>query len=362
VKRRAAARVAWLLVSLAPVGAGAAAAQTDSTPVVLTYASPYSPNHTFSLADRTWISWVEQHSNGHLRIRPNWSGALLSSDQSMIELRHGVADIGLITPIYARGGEQLIRTQAGFYDGARTFEQQVAMYRCLADTEPEFARELSGLKVLAIQGGTMPGVVTRTRAVSTLEDLRGLRLRAPSELLGVLRQLGADPVSMPMGEVYSALAKGVLDGVLAPADTLRALHFGEVAKYYWSLEIPRGAYPARAMELRRWLRLSPQDQALLEESTAVWEAALALQTRAAETAGQEMGERQGVLFRKATAEDQRQFDALYDRETERSAAALTAYGISGPEIYRHARVLSAGIAATGQVQCPSAAAGAPVEP
>lgn len=358
MKGLAAAGIAWLLVAVA----GAAASEVDGAPVVLTYASPYSPNHTFSLADRIWITWVEQHSNGHLRIHPNWSGALLSSDQSMIELRHGVADIGLITPIYARGGEQLIRTQAGFYDGARTFEQQVAMYRCLADTEPEFARELSGLKVLAIQGGTMPGIVTRTRAVSTLEDLRGLRLRAPSELLGVLRQLGADPVSMPMGEVYSALAKGVLDGVLAPADTLRALHFGEVAKYYWSLEIPRGAYPARAMELRRWLQLSPEDQSLLEQSTAVWETALADQTRAAEKAGQEMGERQGVIFQKATAEDQRQFDALYDRETERSAAALTVYGISGPEIYRHARELSAGIAATGRVQCRVAGAGVPIAP
>lgn len=344
----AAAAAACLLCSVA----------ADAAPVTLTYASPYSPNHTFSLADRTWMSWVEQHSNGRLRIHPNWSGALLSSDQSMIELRHGVADIGLITPIYARGGEQLIRTQAGFYDGARTFEQQVAMYRCLSDAEPEFARELSGLKVLAIQGGTMPGIVTRTRAVSTLADLRGLRLRAPSELLGVLRELGADPVSMPMGEVYSALAKGVLDGVLAPADTLRALHFGEVAKYYWSLEIPRGAYPARAMELRRWRQLSPEDQSVLEQSTAIWEQALAAQTRAAEKAGQEMGERQGVVFQKATPEDQRQFDALYDRETEHSAATLTAYGIPGPAIYRHARELSAGIAATGQVQCQVAGAGA----
>ena len=37
---------------------------------------------------------------------------------------------------------------------------------------------------------------------------------------------------MPMGEVYSALAKGVIDGVVAPADTLRSLHFAEVAHYF----------------------------------------------------------------------------------------------------------------------------------
>ena len=100
---------------------------------VLTYATPYGPNHTFSRADKTWmavgggeIRWAR------LSIRPIWSGGLISSDQSMIELRHGVADIGLITPIYAHGGAHLLRVQTGFYGGAKTFEQQVAMYRCLA--------------------------------------------------------------------------------------------------------------------------------------------------------------------------------------------------------------------------------------
>jgi len=71
VKGLAAAGIAWLLVAVA----GAAASEVDGAPVVLSYASPYSPNHTFSLADRIWITWVEQHSNGHLRIHPNRSGA-----------------------------------------------------------------------------------------------------------------------------------------------------------------------------------------------------------------------------------------------------------------------------------------------
>ncbi len=60
-------------------------------------------------------------------------------------------------------------------------------------------------------------------------------------------QLGADPVNMPMGEVYSALAKGVIDGVVAPADTIKSLHFAEVARHFTTIRFSRGAYPARAM-------------------------------------------------------------------------------------------------------------------
>ena len=81
-----------------------------------------------------------------------------------------------------------------------------------------------------------PGSSRATGALQTLADLKGLRLRAPAELLPVLRHFGADPVDMPMGEVYSALAKGVLDGVVAPKDTLKSLHFAEVAHYFNTLE------------------------------------------------------------------------------------------------------------------------------
>ena len=104
----------------------------------LVYATPYSPGHPFSRADQRWMSFVEERSGGTLRIRPSWSGALLSAEHSLVELRHGVVDIGLITPIYVKGGAHLIRMQSGFYSGATTIEQQVALYRCLEAGNEQF--------------------------------------------------------------------------------------------------------------------------------------------------------------------------------------------------------------------------------
>jgi TRAP-type C4-dicarboxylate transport system substrate-binding protein len=318
---------------------------------VLTYASPYGPNQTFSRADKTWMAWVAENSGGSLTIRPIWSGGLISSDQSLIELRHGVADIGLITPIYAHGGAHLLRVQTGFYAGAKTFEQQVEMYRCLAADSPEYGRELRGLKVLAIQGGTLPGLLSRTREVHTLDDLRGMRIRVPSEILNVMRDLGADPVTMPMGEVYSSLAKGVLDAVVAPTDTLKSLHFGEVAKYYTELQVPRGAYPARAMGERRWNALNPQEQRLLEASTPIWEAAIAKETRAAVQSGEAEGRAQQVRFIPVSALEQKRFDELYDEDAARDADMLSRLGIDGAAVFRDARQIARGIQETGTVTC-----------
>ncbi|HKU44705.1 MAG TPA: hypothetical protein VJR89_41380, partial [Polyangiales bacterium] len=229
----------------------------------LRYASPYPPQHPFSRADKTWIEHVEQASRGALRIEPFWSGSLISSDQSILELRHQVADVGAITPIYERGGAHALRTQAGFYAGAGTFQQQVAVFKCLAQRFSALNDELSGLRVLAVQGGNLPGVVTRTKLLTSLQDLVGLRLRAPGELMELLRALGADPVNMPMGDVYAALAKGVIDGVVAPPDALRSLHLAEVAGHYAELAIPRGAYPSRAISVRVFSRLPESLQRVL---------------------------------------------------------------------------------------------------
>jgi len=313
----------------------------------LTYATPYPPSHPFSRADQRWMDFVEQRSEGRLVIRPIWSGALLSADMSMEELRHGVADIGLITPIYVRGGTHLIRVQSGFYSGADSIEAQLALYRCLEANVPEYAKELQGLQVLAVQGGLLPGVLTRNRPVRNLEDLRGLRLRAPTELLPVLQSLGADPVNMPMGEVYSALAKGVIDGVVAPPDTFRALHFSEVASHYYELRVPRGAYPARAMGADRWNALKPWQREILQASRAVWEDALADEIRQSEAVGRAAGEGR-ITHYPASEADQVRFDALYLRDGERNAAALERFDIDGLATFRLAR---ASIPTRDQISC-----------
>lgn len=344
--------IRWACLVLCAVALGGCQRAPDEPGVtVLTYASPYSPQHPFSRADITWMKWVETQSGGTIRIKPYWSGALLSSEQSLTELRHGVADIGLVTPIYSRGGTQFIRVQAGFYLGTTTFAQQTSLYRCLQQAEPLIDHELHGLKVLAVQGGNLPGIVTRERPVRTLDDLRGLRLRAPSELLSVLDELGADPVDMPMGEVYSALAKGVLDGVVAPADTLRSLHFAEVAKYFNTIRVPRGAYAARAMGETRWNQLTPAQRALLERGTAVWEHALATEIGAADLAGAKAGRDRGVVFSDMPPADQQRFNNIYERDAERRAQGLARLGIDAMPSFRRARAIANGLGEGGNVQC-----------
>lgn len=310
--------------------------------ITLSYASPYPPGHPFSKADIEWMQAVTEKSGGKLVIKPFWSGSLITSDQSMVEIRHGVADIGLITPIYARGGAHALRGQAGFYGGIKDLPDQVAIYKCLEAAFPVFSQELQGLHVLAVQGGNFPGVLTRHKPIEKLEDLRGLRLRAQTEALGVLRDLGADPVNMPMGEVYSALAKGVIDGVVAPVDTVHSLHFGEVTSYFTALHFDRGAYPARAMSDKAWQRLTPELRQVLKDAQPIWEAALSRQILSAEDRGMEKGKALGMRITDALPpDDQERFRTLYAANARRIADELSHFDIDGHPILAHAQDLIA---------------------
>lgn len=318
---------------------------------VLTYASPYPPTHPFGLADQEWMKWVTQRSGGRINFKPYWSGALLSSDMSMEEIRHGIADIGLITPIYSRGGAHLLRGQAAFYGGVKDIPDQVTVYDCLAQRFPAFGKELEGLHVLAVQGGNFPGVLTINRPVRTLADFRGLRLRAQTDAIDVLKQLGADPVNMPMGEVYSALAKGIIDGVVAPADTIRSLHFAEVAKHFTTIRFSRGAYPARAMSDRAWKRLPPDLQQVMVEGKPRWEAALNRELLKAEAAGIKYGNEEGITFSNIAPAEQQRFDQLYNQDARAQAVRLNSIGIDALPIYEEAQRLLA----QPKVQCPAKA-------
>ncbi len=322
-----------------------------NAPTVLTYGTPYAPTHPFSRADRIWMEFVAKRSGGRLVIKPYWSGALLSSDHSMIEVRHDVVDIGLITPIYARGGAEVLRAQSGFYGGVKSYTGQLQVYDCLAAEFPDFGRETDGLVVLAVQGGNFPGVLTRGHPIRTLADFQGVRLRAPTELTGVLAKLGADPVNMPMGEVYSALAKGVIDGVVAPADTLQSLHFNEVAKYFSGVRFARGAYPARAMSKEAWDRLSDANRDVLAESRQVWEDAMRTQITGAEATGASFGAFHGITFDTFNPADQAKLDALYNQIASNAARDLSRVAVDGAPIYARAQAIIADINAGRSPAC-----------
>jgi len=68
--------------------------------------------------------------------------------------------------------------------------------------------------------------------ITRVEDLVGKKLRCPSPTyVEISKALGGVPVSMPAGEIFTSMQKGIIDGTWACGDMAAAFKIGEIAKY-----------------------------------------------------------------------------------------------------------------------------------
>ncbi|MGH8741851.1 MAG: TRAP transporter substrate-binding protein, partial [Burkholderiales bacterium] len=97
--------------------------------------------------------------------------------------------------------------------------------------DPYLLPEFKGTKVIALWGAEDAGLMTRTdKAYRTLDDLKGLRIRAPSAAQAKqVQYLGAVPIAAPITQVYPGLERGTMDGAMVPFTTILDFRLGEVA-------------------------------------------------------------------------------------------------------------------------------------
>ena len=259
----------------------------------------------------------------------------------MEELRHGVVDIGLITPIYVKGGAHLIRIQSGFYSGAASIESAggaVSLHGRRATRSSHASCE--GLKVLAVQGGSLPGIVTRDRPVRSLGDLQGHAHprahgtaeraarsgRRSGEHADGRRVLGAGQGRdrwrgrarrTPSGRCISSEVAKYYTRMRVSARRLSGAGHGHEALAVADASAARGAAKrASPCGSRRW----------------------PTRTAARSTKAGSSRRRPACVASDAVgASDQQRFDALYLREAERNAQSLDRYGIDGLKVFRIAR-------------------------
>ena len=84
------------------------------------------------------------------------------------------------------------------------------------------------------------------KKVTTIADYKGLRMRIPGLGGKVVARAGATVITMPAGEIYSALERGVLDTseFIAPHDDMK-LGLHQTARYYYYPGWHQARYHAR---------------------------------------------------------------------------------------------------------------------
>jgi len=111
---------------------------------------------------------------------------------------------------------------------------------------------------------TSNGSLQSTDPIETLEDLKGLKVRAFGIFAQVFTELGASIVQMATGETYTAVATGVVDAfILANPGIHRTFKFHEVARYFTSPPLLEAAYSGLIVNMDCWNELSDDIKAIL---------------------------------------------------------------------------------------------------
>jgi len=108
------------------------------------------------------------------------------------------------------------------------------------------------------------GLMTK-QPVNKAEDLKGMKLRAYGTMADWLGKLGSSTVVIPGGELYTALATGVVSGAhWGDAGPMYIMKFHEVLKNYMKPEPAIGSWNNLLVNINLWKKFTPQQQAIIE--------------------------------------------------------------------------------------------------
>ncbi len=243
-----------LLFSLTSVFGSAVAA--EEKPITLSFATFFPPSHFMcTKVIPQYIKEVEKATNGRVKIVVYPAGTLLKAPETYDGVVAGTADIGNSVPAYTRGRFPVLEgfELPGIYFGSCAATTMVA-----TDGVKKFQpKELQDTKPLIIFS-VGPGSLYSKKEVKSLDDVKGMRIRATGLTAKSIKALGAIPVAMPMPEVYEALSKGVIDGTIAPPEVLKGWKQAEVTDYITILPPVYNSLQYFVMNKDKWNSL-PKD-------------------------------------------------------------------------------------------------------
>ncbi|MFO0232515.1 MAG: TRAP transporter substrate-binding protein [Burkholderiales bacterium] len=138
---------------------------------------------------------------------------------------------------------------------------------------PQGMRYLLGGNTGAQMGGWF------RKEITSLEDVKGLKMRIPGLGGRLWAAMGAVPQQIPGGEIYAALEKGTIDATewVGPYDDEK-LGFNKVAKFYYYPGFWEGGPQLSAIVNKTaWDSLSSENKSIFQ--AAAWEAHVAMQAK-----------------------------------------------------------------------------------
>ena len=244
-----------------------APAYGQAKPIELSYSIFFPAPAPQTQVAMDWAKEIERRTNNRVKITIFPGGTLTAADKCYDGVVKGISDIGMSCFAYTRGRFPLTEVAdlpVGIKSGLVATKLINAYYKKFNP------KELKDVKVMYLHGHG-PGFLHTKTAVEKLEDLKGMKIRCTGLAAKIVEKLGAVPVAMPMGDTYDSLKRGVVDGSMAPQESLKTWKWGEVVKFTtesWGSAYSTGFFVV--MNKEKWNSLPKGVKLMIEQVNKEW--------------------------------------------------------------------------------------------
>jgi TRAP-type C4-dicarboxylate transport system substrate-binding protein len=227
----------------------------------------WGPKHSAAIMSDKFAAEVNERAKGRLKIEVYKSGQLFGIRETMAAVTSGAVHMGGLVGVVAMPPIDRNYNVTSFPGYFNSFEQMRGFFK---DT-PEGKRVWDNIlkktnSVLIFNNALGPYTSFSVKSdMSSVEKFKGLKARALSEVERPRWQaLGADVLSLPTSEVYTALQSGMIDTLNTVPDAIEAYDWWKFLKYG---QLPFSFYAdAYMLANATWFNSLPKDlQALMLE-------------------------------------------------------------------------------------------------
>ncbi|MAL77810.1 MAG: hypothetical protein CMN55_01670 [Sneathiella sp.] len=322
-----------LMLTIAATFASFQASADDGKVYTLKYHHSYPPTLAYyKTTGQGFIELVERWSNGRIKFQVFDAGALASVPEMLSAVDKGIIDVS--------------HSWGGFYSGTvpeadvevglplawqEPWEAYDAYYnRGLGEVVSEAYESKFNVKHFPAIMGLKYGISTR-QDINSLDDLKGLKIRAIGLFGKIATNLGASAVSIPGAEIFSSLQLGTIDGLVYGVEAVVAQKLqGELKTTIFEPNLNSGV-GHWLINRTTWESLPEDLQQVINDAVRYGNSAHALDYAASEAVSTGAMEKAGVKLLALSPEDRKTLQGavlpLWDEIAAKSDLAAKAVEI-----------------------------------
>ena len=221
---------------------GISAAGYAAEPIKLKFANYFPVQHKNTALGQLFCDEIKKRTGGRVEISYYPGGTLLTAPKMAAGVSVAISDIGLSHCAYSRGRFPVMEMMELPLGSPSAYVSTHVANDFYDRFKPKEWNDYYPLMF-----STSPPAVLQTIAkpVRTLEEMKGLKIRATGRIGDLVKDLGATPMPVEMVDLYEALRRRVIDGNIGD------VVFGSA--YCWRVSVrgnPAGFAHANALTTR----------------------------------------------------------------------------------------------------------------